>query len=296
MTGARPLVSIGLPVFNGERYLARALGSLLAQDYAPIEIVASDNGSTDRTPDILDDFARRDARLRVTRSPENHGAYWNVRRTLDLASGEYFMWAACDDLWDPGFVSAIAARLDAAPRAGVGMCAVERVGEDGRRRDLVAHEGRRDPNRMSSFALAWALAGGLPYHLFIYGLYRRALLAQAFTPLPAVAGSDRLFMCRVALATGWVYEPRTLHWRLVRTESLAARYGGETVGRVWRDRLARWRMVAAAGPFLAASPLVPRARKLGIPLLVARLAWWSARLSVLDAASRLVRAVRPRPA
>lgn len=104
MTGA-PLVTIGLPVFNGENYLAEALDSLVSQDYPNLEILVSDNASTDRTREIVETVARTDPRVRLETLPEGIGATRNYNRLVAMAKGEYFKWAAHDDNCAPTFVS-----------------------------------------------------------------------------------------------------------------------------------------------------------------------------------------------
>lgn len=113
-----PRVSIGVPVFNAERYLAETLDALLAQDYRDFEIIVCDNASTDRTWEISRRYAAVKPRMRLHRNPENLGGHVNYARVLQLARGELFKWAAYDDLCRPGYLSACVAALDAAgPRA-----------------------------------------------------------------------------------------------------------------------------------------------------------------------------------
>ena len=107
-----PKVSIGVPVYNGERFLERCLDSLLAQTYREFEVIISDNGSTDSTMQICRRYAERDRRIRYYRTDINHGAAWNFNRTVQLANGEYFKWAAHDDLCAPEFLQACVDVLD----------------------------------------------------------------------------------------------------------------------------------------------------------------------------------------
>ena len=93
----KPSLSIGLPVYNGERFLAKAIASLLIQEFEDFELIISDNGSNDKTEAICRDAAARDSRVRYLRSNENRGATWNFRRVLEAASGEFFKYAAYDD-------------------------------------------------------------------------------------------------------------------------------------------------------------------------------------------------------
>lgn len=93
-----PAVSIGLPVFNGEAYIEAALGSLLAQTFGDFELIISDNASTDRTQQICKDYSSRDPRIVYHRNSENLGVVANEKRVVTLAQGEFFRFAACDDL------------------------------------------------------------------------------------------------------------------------------------------------------------------------------------------------------
>src|SRR5436853_274761 len=96
-----PKVSIGLPVFNGETYLAGALNSFLSQDYEDFELIISDNASTDQTAAICKEHAAKDNRIRYYRNETNIGASPNYNRVFQLARGEFFKWGAHDDECHP---------------------------------------------------------------------------------------------------------------------------------------------------------------------------------------------------
>ncbi len=100
-----PTVSIGLPVYNGERFLRRALLSLANQTFEDFEILISDNGSTDRTAEICLEYESRDSRVRYTRHDRNRGAAWNYNFTVGEATGRFFKWAAHDDECAPTFLA-----------------------------------------------------------------------------------------------------------------------------------------------------------------------------------------------
>ena len=114
MTSYAPKVSIGLPVYNGEDYLAEALESLINQSFEDFEIVISDNASSDRTQEICEAFCRDDSRIRYSRLDENRGAAFNYNRVFEECSGEYFKWAAHDDLCEPEFLERCVNALEAA--------------------------------------------------------------------------------------------------------------------------------------------------------------------------------------
>jgi glycosyltransferase involved in cell wall biosynthesis len=103
-TLAQPLVSIGLPVYNGVDYLGEALESLLGQTYRNIEVVISDNASTDGTQAFCESVAARDARVRYSRRPQNIGGVRNHSYVVGEARGELFMWGSSDDRWQPTYV------------------------------------------------------------------------------------------------------------------------------------------------------------------------------------------------
>ncbi len=115
MIDGKPRVSIGLPVFNGEDFIAETLDSILAQTYADFELIISDNGSTDSTPEICRAYVAKDRRVRYYRSDKNLGAAWNYNRVFELAVGEYFKWAAHDDVCAPTLVERCVEVLDSNP-------------------------------------------------------------------------------------------------------------------------------------------------------------------------------------
>jgi len=115
MSGDRPRVSVGLPVFNGERYLEETLDSILAQTYSDFELIISDNASTDRTEEICRAYAAKDERIRYFRNGTNLGAAKNFNRVFELSSGEYFKWAPHDDIIAPDFLMRCVEVLDQDP-------------------------------------------------------------------------------------------------------------------------------------------------------------------------------------
>src|SRR4029079_8481056 len=101
----QPLVSIGLPTYNRASTLGRALDSVLMQDYQNIELVISDNASTDETQAICLAARERDKRIRYLRFETNQGPTVNFREVLKQSGGEFFMWLADDDWLEPGYLT-----------------------------------------------------------------------------------------------------------------------------------------------------------------------------------------------
>ena len=112
-------MSIGMPVYNAERYVRTALDSVLGQTFGDFELVISDNASTDKTEAICREYADSDSRIRYVRQKENRGAAYNFKIVMEEATGEYFMWAAADDTRDPDFLRLAVTVLDSDPSCGL---------------------------------------------------------------------------------------------------------------------------------------------------------------------------------
>jgi len=203
---ARPLVSIGMPLHNAGRHLVEALDSLLAQDYRDLELIISDNASTDTTESICRDYAARDSRISYERTETNEGAVWNFNRVFEVAKGEYFMWAAHDDIRAPRFVSSCVAALEARRDAvlcctGVGF--IDEAGHDIEPWiELVRPVGRTPRARVSEIA-------GARYWLDVYGLMRRATLAQTRLAEP-VWGFDVVVVMEMCMRGPVLFVPERL--------------------------------------------------------------------------------------
>ena len=122
-----PLVSIGLPVYNGEKYIERAIKALLCQTFENYELIISDNYSSDQTSDICQVYCRADHRIQYIRQSQNRGAVFNFQYVLDKAKGKYFMWAAHDDWWAPSFVSEMVALLEDNPTCVLAFSRMQHV-------------------------------------------------------------------------------------------------------------------------------------------------------------------------
>jgi glycosyltransferase involved in cell wall biosynthesis len=109
---AAPLITIGVPVFNGEEYLREAIDSILAQSFTDFELIISDNASTDTTPAICREYATRDNRVRYIRNAVNIGGPANFNALVQAARGTYFKWVAHDDKLMPTFLEECVERFD----------------------------------------------------------------------------------------------------------------------------------------------------------------------------------------
>lgn len=97
-------ITIGLPVYNGERFLRTKLDSILSQTYENFELIISNNGSTDKTHEICNEYELKDNRIKYFSHKKNNDAFWNYNFILNKASCDYFMWTSVDDVLLPTFI------------------------------------------------------------------------------------------------------------------------------------------------------------------------------------------------
>lgn len=202
-----PLVSIGIPVFNGERGLARCLEGLLSQDYPNLEVVISDNASTDETPSICQRYLAIDSRVKYQRSEQNRGGAWNFNRVFELSSGEYFMWAAHDDEREPMFVSACVERLEGCPDAV--LCQAQTVVS------IEGHDQLLYVASLDSFDERRGVVDRYRETLkrfpatAVYGLYRSSAMRKTKLWSPVIA-SDMAFIQELSVYGQFIQVPRRL--------------------------------------------------------------------------------------
>ncbi len=198
-------VSIGLPVFNGENYLALAIESLLAQSYEDFELIISDNASEDGTASICRDFAARDKRIRYYRNKVNLGAAPNFNQCVNLATGSYFKWAAHDDVCLPDYLRVCVRVLDRCHDVVLCHTLTRLIDARGRIKcDYTLEDDRfssADP--IVRFSNAIANEHGC---VSVFGLMRRDILLR--TPKIAnFVGSDRNLIAELALYGRIVHVP-----------------------------------------------------------------------------------------
>jgi glycosyltransferase involved in cell wall biosynthesis len=224
----KPRVSIGLPVYNGETFLAKSLDATLSQTYEDFELIISDNASTDRTAEICASYTARDSRIKYYRNERNIGGGNNFNRTFELSSGEYFQWTTNDDFSAPEYLSKCVEVLDRDPSVVLCLSAVGQVDEEGKQigmEDLHEAMSTMPDDRFKVMI-------GLQHQCqSIYGLMRSEIMRKTLLWLNHT-DSDRTFLAEMSLY-GKLYQIReTLFFR--RT------YPGNSIRLYpdWRDRMA----------------------------------------------------------
>jgi glycosyltransferase involved in cell wall biosynthesis len=205
------IVSIGVPVYNGARFLAATLESLVGQTYENIEIVISDNGSTDETGQICRDFTARDARVRYIRHDTNRGSALNWNGLMRETSGPYFKWAAHDDLLAPTFVERCVEVLDGSPER---VCLVyprtRIINECG---DAVRdYDDRLDLRDEAPHDRLRQLVRNMVLCNVQYGLIRRSALERTRL-MGSFPSSDYVLMAELALLGEFWEIPESLFYR-----------------------------------------------------------------------------------
>lgn len=130
ITGATPLVSVLMPAYNAEAYIAEAISSVLTQTVTDLELLVIDDGSSDNTQKIVAELAEKDARIKPLVNPENMGVARTRNRGLDLCKGKYIALLDSDDYWKPQFLEKMIARAEET-KADIIYCSYELVDEQG---------------------------------------------------------------------------------------------------------------------------------------------------------------------
>ena len=243
-----PLVTIGVPVLDGAESLAEALESIAAQSHPNVEVIVSDNASTDDTPAIAAAFCASRPRWTYVRQATRLPAAAHFRWLYEQARGDYFMWAADDDSRSPDFVERLVAALEADPAAGLAYPDLElntsdaspptRIGMTTSTSGMGYGQRLRWPREQSS--------------LVIYGLYRLSTL-EGYKWYEASGSLDIALLAYVAVSTEIIHVPGpalvyTLHvrrpgesagerrWRLVRTDWWTAQAAVDAAAACGRPR------------------------------------------------------------
>jgi glycosyltransferase involved in cell wall biosynthesis len=198
-----PRVSIGLPVYNGGDFLEKSIDSLLTQTFTDFELIICDNASTDNTDQICRAYAEKDARIRYYRNPRNLGAPRNYNRTVKLARGKYFKWAAADDVHAPDYLRRCVEVLDHDPSVVLCHSKSSRIDENGIVTGTYEHSMRMgSPNIQNRFGDLISIMTNICWPIF--GLMRKEILEK--TPLHGdYRGADANLLAELSLY-GRLYE------------------------------------------------------------------------------------------
>ena len=193
---AEPRLSIGMPVYNAERFLGDAIEALLGQSFGDFELIISDNASTDATEEMCRDYAARDPRIRLYRSARNLGGGWNHNRVLELANAKYFKWATHDDICAPGFLAACVEALDHNPAAVLSHTKTQVIDQAGNLIEPYDLELNTESTDVTKRFYDLVMAYHQCYQ--IYGVIRRSVLTQT-GPMPNFVHGDGILLAHIAL-------------------------------------------------------------------------------------------------
>lgn len=202
-----PLVSIGVPVFNEGRFIAESLHSLLKQDYPNLEIIISDNASTDNTQKICEASTRNSPKVVYHAFMANLGITENFRHVLRLSRGKYFMWASGHDLWEPNFVSECVHALENNPDAVLAFGSSVWVDETGDKMGKTS--GWSDTRGMGPLSRFFTILWGNMHP--ILGVIKRSELPQ-IEKIGNHAGADLALLAELVLKGHFIHATKT-NWK-----------------------------------------------------------------------------------
>jgi glycosyltransferase involved in cell wall biosynthesis len=254
-----PKVGIGLPVYNGSDYLRIAIDAVLAQSFEDFELLICDNASTDDTPQICQEYADKDDRIRYVRNRFNIGGGPNLRRVFELNRGQYFKLAHHDDVCEPDFLARCVEVLDADPDVVCAFPSASAIDADG---DFVHHlpswpefEGSDPIER------CWAALQYEKEPLALFGVMR-ADVVEKVDLIGSSPSADRVWLAELLLHGPFkeVDQPLFLH-REYETRSVRTfGFGHATMG-WWNPRKVSmwsfpyWRTFSALRKAINRSPL-----------------------------------------
>ena len=218
----RPRVSIGLPVYNGEKYLAETLDSLLAQTFDDFELIIVDNASTDGTSDVCRAYAANDRRIRYERNPSNIGVYRNCNKAFRLSSGEYYKLACADDICHPKLLARCVAVLDADPAIVLSYAKTRFIDRRGQWLG-ISDPGWHLMSDAPQERMRYVIASGHWVNAF-YGLTRSKDLAQTRL-FPLYVGGDCRLLGELCLRGKFFEIPETLFFRRLHPDAASQHDG-----------------------------------------------------------------------
>jgi glycosyltransferase involved in cell wall biosynthesis len=245
-SSSTPRLSIGVPVYNGERFVARTIDCMLRQTFGNFELIIADNASTDGTEAICRAFAARDPRVRYERADANLGIVRNFNRCVSLARGELFHWHAADDMAEPTLLEACIAVLDADPSVVLAFARTMLIDEADRPTRPMEYDVDADhPAAHVRFGRVINLDHHKHCAQEVYGVIRRAALLR--TPLyEPIARTDSILLARLALLGRFRAVDRPLFLNREHEGRSVRLVPGQGTGA--RTRMARWLGIGPVPP------------------------------------------------
>lgn len=241
-----PRVSLGLPVYNGERYLPETLDSILGQTFENFELVISDNASTDATAELCKKYAAADSRITYSRNARNIGGARNYNHVFALASAPYFKWQSHDDVIGDRYLELCVALLDEDPTLVMSYPQITYI--DGAGSTLGTQKLddlsilASDPAERVAQLMTLELASNDIYWAGAFGLTRRNALARTQL-LGRYNAADQVLVLQLALLGKFGQVPEPLYFRRDHPEaSMAANLTPREVLR-WFDPDAQKRII-----------------------------------------------------
>jgi glycosyltransferase involved in cell wall biosynthesis len=215
-TSRRPAVSVGMPVYNAERWVDAAIRSILDQSFSDLELIISDNASTDATFSICERHAQADSRVHLYRNPENVGANRNYVAVLNHARAPYFKWASSNDICAPRFIEQCVLALESCPDAVLACSRAALFEED----VASAAPYDRDVELMADApgARYIQLFSTMGLNNAFNGVIRRSALSSTM-PMGNFQRADIVLMAELALMGKFVLVPEFLFFRRISHEA-----------------------------------------------------------------------------
>jgi len=231
--GRSPHVFIGLPVYNGARFLVQAVDSLLAQSYRNFTLLISDNASGDETQALCQRYAASDERIRYIRQPINIGAPANWNFVANQAEGKYFKWATANDECAPGMIEECVEALEADPSAVLCQGKTCLVDEESDAREIYQKDlallDERPSSRLYDLCVRLALNNGQS------GLIRLSALRCTGLDRPYPDG-DIPLMAELALLGKFIVLPEVMLYRRMGPSTFACLLAKEQFGAFYGDQ------------------------------------------------------------